>query len=77
MLVNGLLKRGHAQSKVDHCLFCKKDSIIVTYVDDCIMFAKDHIKVQEIIKSHEDNFKLTDEGDLSAYLGIGVTRNDN
>ena len=34
MIRDGLLKRGHTQSKVDPCLFFKHDSIIVTYVDD-------------------------------------------
>ena len=77
MLKNGLIDRGYTQSKVDPCLFYKEDSIIVTYVDDCIIFGKDHKKVKEIIKSLEENFKLTDEGDLSAYLGIDITRNKN
>ena len=43
---------------------------------DCIIFAKDPTKVQEIIKSLESNFKLTDEGDLSAYLGSDFTKNN-
>ena len=77
MLRNGLIQRSYTQSKVDLCLFYKKDSIIVTYVDDCIIFTKDHNKVKEIIKSLETNFKLTDEGDLSAYLGIDITKNQN
>ena len=77
MLRDGLLKRSYIQSKVDPCLFCKKDSIIVTYIDDCIIFVKDHKKVKEIIKPLENNFKLTDEGDLSAYLDIDITKNKN
>ena len=77
MLRQGLIQRGYNQSKVDPCLFYKKDSIIVTYVDDCIIFAKDQAKVQHIIKSLEDDFKLTDEGDLSAYLGIDIARNND
>ena len=77
MLRDGLLKRGYIQSKVDPCLFCKKDSIIVTYIDNCIIFAKDHRKVKEIIKSLENDFKLTDKGDLSTYLGIDITKKGN
>ena len=46
-------------------------------MDDCVAFAKDPTNVQEIIKSLESNFKLTDEGDLSACLGIDVTKNDD
>ena len=74
MLRDSLTERGHTQSKVDPCLFFKKDSVIVTCVDDCIIFAKDHSTVKEIIKSLESNFKLIDEGDLSAYLGINIAK---
>ena len=51
--------------------------MIATHVDDCMMFAKDHTKVKEVIKSLEDGFKLTDEGDLSACLGIDITKSKN
>ena len=54
---------------------CKSDSILVTHVDDYIMFAKDHEQVKQIITTLQQNFKLTDEGDLSAYLGISIARN--
>ena len=77
MLRQGLIQRGCNQSKVNPCLFYKKDSIIVTCADGCIIFAKDHAKVQHIIKSLEDDFKLADEGDLSAYLGIDIARNND
>ena len=77
ILRDRLLKHGYIQSKVDPCLFYKKDSIIVTYVDNCVIFAKDHGKVKEIIKSLKNDFKLIDEGDLSAYLGVNITKNEN
>ena len=77
MLRDGLLDHGYIQSEVDPCLFHKKDSIIVAYVNDCIIFTKDYEKVKQIISSLEDNFKLTDEGDLSAYLGIYIMKNNN
>ena len=51
--------------------------IIAARVDDCMIFAKDHEKVKEIIASLEDNFKLTNEGNLSAYLGTHITKNDD
>ena len=77
MLQRGLIQREYNQSKVDPYLFYKKDSIIVTYLDDCIIFTKDYTKVQHIIKVLEDNFKLTDEGNLSTYLGIDIVRNND
>ena len=75
ILWNGLIQRDYTQSKVDSYLFYKKDSIIAAYVSDYIIFAKDHNKVKEIIKSLETNFKLTDEGDFSNYLVIDITKN--
>ena len=77
MLQQGLIQREYNQSKVDLCLFYKKDSIIVTCVDDCIIFTKDYDIVQHIIKSLEDEFKLTDKGNLSTYLGIDIERNND
>ena len=46
-------------------------------MDNCIIFVKDHDKVKEIIKYLEESFKLTDEEDLSACLGIDITKNRN
>ena len=77
MFRDGLLNRGYTQREVDPCLFYKKDSIIVTYVDDCIIFSKDQKKVREITSSLEDNFKLTDEEDPSVCLGIDITKNNH
>ena len=77
MLWHSLLQHRYTQSKVDSSLFYKKDSIIVTCINDCIIFSKDHTKVQHIIKSLEKDFKLTDKGNLSAYLGIDIIRNNN
>ena len=47
------------------------------HIDNYIIFAKNYKKIQEIIKSLESNFKLIDEGDFSAYLGINIIRNKN
>jgi hypothetical protein len=40
-LRDGLTKRGFVQSEIDQCLFLQGDCIIVTYVDECLFFAKD------------------------------------
>jgi hypothetical protein len=40
-LMRGLLKRSFTQSKTDQCLFLQNNSILVVYVDDCLLFAKD------------------------------------
>ena len=42
-----------------------------------IIFAKDYTKVKEIIKSLETDFKLIDKSNLSTYLGIDITKNND
>ena len=70
----GLLKRDFVQSQVDPCLFYKKDLILIIYVDDCIIMTPKPELVDEFIASMKTEYKLEDEGDINAYLGINVTR---
>ena len=73
-LKDGLFKRKFTQSQVDPCLFYKKDLIIITYVDDCILFTPRPELADHFIKDMQRDYVLEDEGDISAYLGINVTR---
>ena len=76
MLKEGLKKQGFAQSKIDPCLFIRKDAIIVAYIDDCLIFGQKENIISEIITNLQKDFKLTDEGlDVNAFLGIKVDRN--
>ena len=77
VLRDGLLKSGFHLSHVNPCLLYKNYEIIIICVDDCVMFAKHHNKFKSIIKTLEENFKLTDEVDLSTYLGIDMAKNNN
>lgn len=66
-------KYGFVVSELDPCLFLKDDLIIVVYVDDAIIVSKDSSKVDDIIQTlKDDHFDLTQEGSLSAYLGIDI-----
>lgn len=87
-LKNGLEKRGFSRSPHDHCLFTSKDVTVVTYVDDCIFFAKDEKFIKQIIKSLRDppkdlldtwhKFDLNEEEDYAGFLGIDISPpNDN
>ena len=58
------------QSKVDPYLFTPNDYIIITYVDGCLIFYKKKEVLDDLIKSLEKEFKLTDEGDLASFLRI-------
>jgi len=45
-LCTGLLQLGFIQSSTDCCLFLRRDCIIVVYVNDCLIFAKDQSTIQ-------------------------------
>jgi hypothetical protein len=62
-------------SPLDPCLFLRKDCIFVAYVDDGI-FLSHHSQVADnvIASLVKDNFDLTKEGDLVAYLGVQIER---
>ena len=71
VLQKALEDRGFQQcTDIDPCLFTRSDCIIITYVDDCLIFYKNDEIFKELIKSLEDEFKLTDEGDLETFLGV-------
>ena len=55
---------------IDPYLFIQSDCVIITYVDDCLIFYKNDEVLKELIKSSEDEFKLTDKGDLETFLGV-------
>ena len=79
LLKSGLEARGYEkQSNADSCVFIGKDSIILVYVDDCIVISKrgssaaDNL-IKSLKEGHE-NFDFTDDGDLDKYLGVDVKR---
>jgi hypothetical protein len=74
-LKDSLLARGFQQSSIDPCLFIRKDLILVVYVDDCLLFAKDDATLEKMILSLQAEFVLTCEGDVGAFLGIAIVRN--
>jgi hypothetical protein len=79
LIKSGLEARGYEhQSETDPCVFLGKDSIVLVYVDDCIVFSKKDSKAAdyliESLKRGNENFDFTDEGDLKQYLGVDVQR---
>ena len=51
--------------------------IVLTYVDDCILISKETSVIDEFIQSLQngpENFDFTDEGTMSSYLGVDVSR---
>ena len=51
--------------------------IVLTFVDDCILISKDGKVIQDFITSLNngpEKFDFTDEGTLSSYLGVDISR---
>ena len=79
LIKTGLQVRGYEnQSSTDPCVFIGKDSIVMVYVDDCIIISKKNSpaadRLIESLKRGHENFVFTDEGDLKQYLGIDVSK---
>ena len=64
---NGL---GFKQSMIDPCIFYRNGVILISWVDDCLIFAKDKLLADELIAELQGQFTLTEEEDVSAYLGV-------
>jgi len=83
-LIRGVLvgKLGFKVSPHDHCLFLRKDCIIVTWVDDAIILTKPNDldkadKLIDEIRAHGlDLGKQSTEG-LAEYLGINIKKLDD
>jgi len=50
-LKEGLEDRDYVQSQVDPCVFLRDDSVVLTYVDDCIIVGKEQKVIDELIHS--------------------------
>ncbi len=73
-LCTGLLELGFTQSAADCCLFLRKDCIIIVYVYDCLLFAPKQATLNKVISDLSRKYILQNEGDVSAYLSMQVTK---
>jgi len=76
-LRDGLLRLGFCQSQADCCLFLRQDCIILIYVNDCLLFAPSKSPIDQVILTLSKTYNLQDEGDVSAYLGVQVTKDSD
>ncbi len=65
---------GFVQSLVDPCLFYRKGVILIIYVDDCIIFTPKKSEADALVNELDREFNIEDEGDVTNYLGIHITR---
>ena len=68
----GLKDAGHT-SKVDSCLYTKIGIILVLYIDDAILILPYKSKIDYEIKSLQEAYDLTNDGELQDYLGTCFT----
>ena len=69
-LKQGLTDRGFRPSAIDPCLYLKVNMILLTYVDDCIIFSPSKESIDRLIRSMHDgpkNIKLIDEGNMNKF----------
>ena len=71
-----LEQRGFVPSKVDQCLFINHDKKIfcLVYIDDVVWVAPDRQRIDKVLESLKDEFEMTVEGDVMAFLGIQFKR---
>ena len=72
-----LIDRNFVESLSDPCVFIGEKMIVLTYVDDCILISKEKFTLDNFIKSlkhGKENFVFTDEGSMSSYLGVEISR---
>lgn len=72
-LMAGLLDEGFKQSSIDHCLFLRKDYILLVYFDDRL-FSPSNTTIDDLIKSLSTKFLLQDEGNVSTFLSVQVMK---
>ena len=80
-----LIDDGFTRSEWDKCLFFRKDengeyTYISLYVDDLLIFGKDCIAVDSVIRVLEERFKgevTVKEGNKISFLGLEISINDD
>ena len=69
-----LLKLGFKMSSIDKCIFYKERSVLLVYVDDCILMGPSKDEINEIISDLQGELRMEDQGNLDDYLGVNIKR---
>jgi hypothetical protein len=65
------------QSKFDPCLFYRNGCFLLCFVDDVVLASRDASELEAVIEEIKGlGFKLTEEGELSEFLGIKIERHN-
>ena len=76
-LTDGLTSMGFSATASDPCIFVRGSSILILYVDDCVILTKTEQDTNNMFEElTRIGFKLMDEGSLEEYLGLSIKRKD-
>ena len=67
---------GFKQSAIYPCILYKDGVILISCVDGCLIFAHKKELADKLIENFNKKFTLTEEEDVSAYLGVQVKMED-
>jgi hypothetical protein len=78
LLFNALKEDGFTQSKMDQCLWYKRDCFIIVFVDDCGIASKTEGIADDLIaRFKKKGFSLTKESSFEEFLGIQYATKPN
>ena len=71
-------KLGFKISDFDPCLFIRHDCIILLYVDDAILMARDDATIVKALNDLKtEGYQFSRDGDFKSYLGISLEQRDD
>lgn len=76
-LDKGLKELGFTQSEVDPCVYFRGKVIFLVYTDDGIFLGPEQSDIEKAIKDVGERFEISDEGDLSDYLGVNIQKKED
>ena len=59
------------------CAFIKDRIIILSYINDCLIFTQRKELIKEFIKNLNKDFDFNIKGSISSYLDIKITKNES
>jgi hypothetical protein len=78
-LRDALVRHGFKESQASPCLYFRNGVVILTYVDDCLFFAKDKKQIDEVLEAirTESDLQFTIEDDAFTFLGVELRPHDD
>ena len=74
-LDEGIIKAGFTPRKWDPCLYYHASVIVLIYIDNCIIMSANDTAIDNVLRDlREQGFSIDDQGDVSDFLGIKITR---